>query len=326
MTLFQKLFGLKPMGPAGDSDGGGGGVVDRGDDFQSTEADVVTTPETTDEDDLKLATGEEDPPRDETGKFAKKEKDPEGATIPKSRFDSAVQKERERAEIAERKLAELAAQNGQVQRDKSFEAAFEEVKELRAQERKAMIQGDDEKAAALSEQADRLTFKLASASANDKAEAARSMALDDMRLEVALDNIEATYPELDENSPEFNQEVSDDVVDKQRGYMEREHLPRAKALLKAVNYVMGKRTAAAPEAAPAAGLRAATTGQDRKTAAVTKNLAAAGRQPASTKPLGADSDKHGQTAPMPDASQMSFSDFSALPEATKAKMRGDFVQ
>ena len=51
----------------------------------------------------------------------------------------------------------------------------------------------------------------------------------------------------------------------------------------------------------------------------------AARQPASTKPVGADSDKHGQTKDIPEASQMTFAEFSALPDATKSKMRGDYV-
>ena len=73
------------------------------------------------------------------------------------------------------------------------------------------------------------------------------------------------------------------------------------------------------------GLSRADKGTDRKEAAVAKNLDAANRQPASTKKAGADSDKHGQTAPTPEADQMTYEEFSALPDSTKAKMRGDFV-
>lgn len=54
----------------------------------------------------------EDPPRDESGKFAKKERQADIDTevrIPKSRFDEQVAKERERAEAAERRAAEAEA-------------------------------------------------------------------------------------------------------------------------------------------------------------------------------------------------------------------------
>jgi hypothetical protein len=59
----------------------------------------------------------------------------------------------------------------------------------------------------------------------------------------------------------------------------------------------------------------------RKEAAVAKNLDAARRQPASTHLVGADSDKFGQTAKLPSAGDMTFEEFSALPEKTKAQYR-----
>ena len=118
------------------------------------------------------------------------------------------------------------------------------------------------------------------------------------------------------------------MLDKQRGYMERERLSPSKALLKAVQYVMKRAQPAPADAKPAeekGGLSRADKGTDRKEAAVAKNLDAANRQPASTKKAGADSDKHGQTAPTPEAEQLTYEEFSALPDSTKAKMRGDFV-
>ncbi len=328
MPLYQKLFGLNLMAPAGDGEGGGG-AADRGDDWTPTttapaaEEEVVTTVD----DDVKVATGEtttEEPPRDATGKFAPKAKD-EGATIPKARFDSAVQKERDRAETAERLLAEATRANQQIQRNADVGQLEAKVQELRSAERKATIDNDEEKAAQLSAEADRLNRQIAIQQAGDMSMAAKDQALEGMRMELAIENIEANYPQLDENSEEFDQDITDDVLDKQRGYMDRERLSASKALLKAVKYVMGRQAAVAAEEPAKTGLSAASKGQDRKTAAVAKNLDAATRQPASTKPVGADSDKHGQTKDIPEASQMTFAEFSALPDATKSKMRGDYV-
>lgn len=334
MTLYHKLFGLNLMNPAGEADGGGG-AVDRGDDWVA-EAETGAAPvETAEEDDLEVATGKaeeapaDEPPRDAGGKFAKKEKAAdEGATIPKSRFDSAVLKERERAEAAERRLAEVERQQGQINRDMDFDKAFNDVKALRAQERKALIDGDEEKAAQLSEQADRLNFQLATARASDISAAAKDQVLEQMRMDLAVESIEENYPVLDEKSEEFDQDITDDVLDKQRGYMDRERLPASKALMKAVKYVMGRLAVPVPAPEPdtgKTGLSAAAKGVDRKTAAVGKNLDAARRQPASNKTLGADSDKYGQNAPLPSADEMSYEEFSALPESVKAKMRGDLV-
>jgi hypothetical protein len=328
MTLYHKLFGLNLMNAAGEADGGGG---DRGDDWVASDDTVVTEVVDTTADDLAVATGQpadtgtDDTPRDAGGKFTKKEKSDEGATIPKSRFDSAVMKERERAETAERRLAEVERQQGQINRNMDFDKAFDEVKNLRALERKAMIQGDDEKAAQLSEQADRLNFQLATARAGDISAATREQTLEQMRMDLAVENIESTYPALDENSEEFDQDVTDDVLDKQRGYIERERLSPSKALMKAVKYVMGRLAQEPVTETGKTGLSNAAKGVDRKTAAVAKNLDAARRQPAGSKSLGADSDKFGQNAPIPSADEMTYDEFAALPESVKAKMRGDLV-
>ena len=328
MTLYQKLFGLNLMNPAGDGTGGGASA-DRGDDWTPTTEvpPAETPPEVPADDDLKVATGEppEEPARDAAGKFAPKPKGDEGATIPKARFDSAVQKERERAETAERLLAEATKANNQIQRNADVTKLEADVSELREQEHKALIQGDSAKARELAAEADRLNRQIAIQQAGDMTAAAKDAALESMRMELAVENIEANYPQLDENSEEFDQDITDDVLDKQRGYMERERLSPSKALLKAVKYVMGRQAPAAAEEPAKTGLSAASKGQDRKTAAVAKNLDAAARQPASTKPVGADSDKHGQTKDIPEASQMTFAEFSALPDATKSKMRGDYV-
>lgn len=329
MTLYQKLFGLNLMNPAGDGTGGGASA-DRGDDWTPTTEvpPAETPPAETVEDDLKVATGEppEEPARDAAGKFAPKPKGDEGATIPKARFDSAVQKERERAETAERLLAEATKANNQIQRNADVTKLEADVGELREQEHKALIQGDSAKARELAAEADRLNRQIAIQQAGDMTAAAKDQALEGMRMELAIENIETNYPQLDENSEEFDQDITDDVLDKQRGYMERERLSPSKALLKAVKYVMGRQApVAAAEEPVKTGLSAASKGQDRKTAAVAKNLDAATRQPASTKPVGADSDKHGQTKDIPEASQMTFAEFSALPDATKSKMRGDYV-
>ena len=332
MNLYQKLFGLNLMNPAGDGTGGGGASADRGDDWTPTTEvpPAETPPAETIEDDLKVATGEPpeepaEPVRDAAGKFAPKPKGDEGATIPKARFDSAVQKERERAETAERLLAEATKANNQIQRNANVSQLEAKVQELRAAERKATIDNDEEKAAQLSSEADRLNRQIAIQQAGDMTAAAKDAALESMRMELAVENIETNYPQLDENSEEFDQDLTDDVLDKQRGYMERERLSPSKALLKAVKYVMGRAAAPAVTETAKTGLSAASKGQDRKSAAVAKNLDAAARQPASTKPVGADSDKHGQTKDIPEASQMTFAEFSALPDATKSKMRGDFV-
>ena len=153
---------------------------------------------------------------------------------------------------------------------------------------------------------------------------AKEQAREEIRWEMTVESIEKQYAALDETSEEFDQDLTDEVVDRMNGLISRERLPRSQALLKAVKLVMERR-APTDEPAEGKGLRSAGKEEDRKEAAVKKNLEAANRQPASAKKVGADSDKHGQTGSIPNAEDMTFEEFSALPEATRAKMRGDFV-
>ena len=338
MTLYHKLFGHICRKPLEDGEGGMGGAADRGDTFAPTDdvGEKADSQESTD-DDLKTALGKDgddaddsdkgEQARDEKGKFVKKDKSEDEPRIPKSRYDEQIRKEREARELAERKLAEIEQQRQQVARGADITKLEEQVRELRTQERKALISGDDEKAAQLSEQADRLNRQIAIEQTRDMTAAAKEQAREEIRMELTIERIETEYPQLDEKSEEFDQELTDDVLDKQRGYMERERLSPSQALLKAVKYVMSRTKPVTEEKQETekGGLSRADKGTDRKEAAVAKNLDAANRQPASTKKAGADSDKHGQTAPTPEAEQLTYEEFSALPDSTKAKMRGDFV-
>lgn len=333
MNLYRKLFGLNLMKPLDDGDSAGaGGTADRGDNFDAGEAAGAQSKAEASEGDVKIATGEDDngedgkddkgkQARDENGKFTKKDRE---TTIPKSRFDEQVRKERERADAAERRLAEIEQQRQQVARGVDIGKLEDEVKELRAKERKALIAGDDKTATEMSEQADRLNRQIAIEQARDMTAAAKESAREEIRWDMTLESIEKQYPALDETSSDFDQELSDDVIDAMNGIMRRERLPRSQALVKAVQKVM-ERSQTVEKQEEGKGLRSAGKEEDRKEAAVKKNVDAANRQPASTKKVGADSDKHGQNKEVPNADDLTFEEFSALPETTKAKMRGDFV-
>lgn len=325
MTLYHKLFGLQLMAPAGEEGGGGGGEADRGDDFvPAGEEDSGSAGDSEvggpDEDERVIE--EVITPRAPDGKFTKREKLDEEVKIPKSRFDNAVAKERARAEAAERRLAEIEAERGQIQRTVDISKAEQDVRDLRAQERKALLQGDDEKAAALSDQADRLNRQIAIAQAKDMSAADKSTALEEMRMELVVERIIEQYPELDEKNDAFDQDLVDEVNDKQVGLMARQRMSPSKALAEAVRYVMRNRAA---ESVDEKGKALGAPVKGRKEAAVAKNLDAARRQPASTRQVGADSDKFGQTGKLPAVDDMTYEEFSALPEKTKAQMRGDYL-
>lgn len=334
MRLYTLLFG-RLMKPLDDDTGAGGGAggeaTDRGDNFTATTDDKAAGTSEASEDDVKVATGETgeeddkgEQPRDEHGKFAKKE-DKESQFVPKARFNEAVQREREAREAAERELAEIRRQQQAVSRGADIGKLEEQVRELRAQEHEALITGDKKLAAELTEKADRLNRQIAIEQSRDMSVAAKEAAREEIRWDMTLERIEEQYPALNEKAEEFDQELTDDVVDKMNGYMQRERLPRSEALLKAVKYVMSRQTAPAPEAKDGGKGLDRGKPQERKEAAVSKNLEASKRQPASLDKVGGDTDKSGKQGPAPEVDQMTYEDFNALPETTKAKMRGDYV-
>ena len=132
------------------------------------------------------------------------------------------------------------------------------------------------------------------------------------------------YPVLNDQSEQYDDDITEFVLSKQRALMARENLTPSVALKRAAEEVMKRFVA--PETKPeVTGLDAAAEVTERKQAQVAKNLDTARRQPPSMKDTGLDSDKAGQTTQLPDAAKMTEAEFSALPETVKARMRGDII-
>jgi len=322
-----------------DENGGGGAPVDRGDNFTpANPAPAEPAAPIVDEQsageqpsaDEQQPTGETPPdetPRDSNGKFTKKERD-DGPTIPKARFDEQIAKERTAREAAERRANELESSIIKANRDLDVEKAENDVADLRKQERKALLDGDEDKAAQLSTQADLLNRQIAIAQSQSMTAQAKEDALEDMRMELTIERMEEKYPQLRTGEEGYDQDLVDDILDKQDGLMRRERLSPSRALAKAVESVMKRQEKAhddtdKDERTGLAAAAAVTT--DRKAASVARNVDAATRQPSPLKDAGLDADKAGQTKPIPSATTMSLEELMALPETTRAKMRGDMV-
>lgn len=327
MRIHNQFYSLMDTADGGD---GGGAAVDRGDDFVPTldddevvaaanataEAERVAAEET-----AAAALLAEAPPRDETGKFAKKEKD-DGPLIPKARFDEQLGKERSAREAAERRTAELEAAVVRNAQTLDIEKSVAEVVALRKQERQAMLDGLEDRAAELSSAADDLNRRIATAEAAALAAQGQGQTLEEMRMEMTIERIEDAYPMLRPGDDAYDEDVVNDILDKQRGLMERERLSPSKALAKAAASIMSRRIESEPTTDPKLGLAAADT---RKQEAVAKNLNADKRQPGSLKEVGLASDAAGQTKAIPAAKDLTLAELEALPESTRAKMRGDFL-
>lgn len=328
MRLYEKLFGRVLRSEFEDGSDLGG---DRGDSFTPTD-DKAPEPEkvveeekvesAADEDAEDEDEGEEEPTRDDKGRFAKKDDNTkkDEPRIPKARFDEAVNKERERVAALERQLAELQAAQAQVKKQEDTAKLDAEIDDLEKQRAKLLLDGEAEKAAEIASVIRAKERQLAIEESRSMSAQAKEQAREEIRMELTVEKIEAEYPALNPEADEFDEDLVELVLSKQRTLMQKENLSPSKALAKAATSVMGRFGAKAEEPEQK-GLKKDV--EDRKQAQVKKNIETAKKQPASMKESGLDSDKMGDKAI--DIANMSFEEFEALPEATRAKLRGDFA-
>lgn len=331
MNIHHLIFGTRYRSP---EDDGGSGTVDRGDSLDdesvataAAEAAAVAEKAAADKaaekeilDDVAAKKDEEEQPRDKDGKFAKKDEEPR---IPKSRFDEQIGKERSAREAAERRVAEMEQQLKQVSRTEDAEKLEGEIVELEKTHTKLLLDGEAEKAAEAMRQIRMKERQIAIGEATHMSAQAKDEAREEIRMDIAIERLQSEYPALDSENEAYDETLVQMTLAMQRQLMETERLPGSRALVKAAATVMERfsRGAAAEKSSDAAGLGAAKV-TDRKAEQVAKNLDTSKRQPGSTKDVGVDSDKIGTKTAI-DVSQLSFEEFKALPESTKAKLRGD---
>lgn len=295
--------------------------MDRGDnvapeeEVEAPEAPEAEAPEESSEE--AVSESEDDQPRDEQGRFAKKETQ----MVPKARFDEALIKERSAREAAEARLREIEAQQAQIRRSDDARALEAEINELEKQHSRLLIDGESDKAAEVMAQIRRMERQINIAEAQNMSATAKEQAREEIRMELTVEKLEAEYPALNPDSETYDDTLVEFVLAKQQALMQKERMGASAALARAATEVMA-RFGASPAQVPEKGLKQPV--EDRKGQQVKKNLEAAKRQPPNLKDTGVDSDKLGEKA-LPDITNMSYDEFDALPESTKAKLRGDFV-
>lgn len=261
----------------------------------------------------------EEKPRDDKGRFE--------AKIPKSRFDEAVNKERSAREAAEQRLAalekQLAESTKQVEQSKQIGELEDKASVLSKQHAQLLVDGDVDQAAEVMKQIRSIDRQIAKAEMTTETQRATAATLESEKVDLAIAQLEAEHAVLNPDSDTFDPALANFVLSEQRRLMSEQGLPPSKALIKAGNDVVARFVA--PKVDPEPEKKGLKNETDRKTEQVKKNLDADKRQPASLKDAGIDSDKAGQNKPTPDPRMLSQEEFDALPESTKAKMRGDFL-
>lgn len=320
--LQMRLF----RNPDPDDTGGG---EDRGDDFVPTDDEVVVVPPKKDE---PKAEPKEEPKKDEPAKEEPKvdettKDDTKGKIIPRDRHEAILARERARREAAEAEIARF--QGARVVTQTNTEIATREAKvlDLDKQYAKQMSDGETDKAVETMREIRKLDREIASLDSQSKIAVAEARAVETTRFNIALDRIENTYPELNEDHADFDQETYDETVELMNAYKAAGKTP-TEALQKAVKMVLGAKTAsqkAALTVTPRVDpdkVEGDKVRGDRKAAAIDKALDAANKSPGTaTAKAGINSTADGITAK--DIVKMSDARFAKLTEDELKKARGD---
>jgi len=141
-------------------------------------------------------------------------------------------------------------------------------------------------------------------------------------LQQAANAMEDAYPVFDRNSDDFNEDMTNEVVELRDAFMMKGY-EAVDALSKAVKYVVKDHDLdQAQESAPSLAGKAQKSDElAKKRAQVSKKLKAAEAQPPELP--GESSSNHGEKAL--DLSSMTEEEFDALPEATLKRLRGDIL-
>lgn len=336
------------MAPAGDADqGGAGGVVDRGDDWTSTDDvkkpdvkpdttqakpdDTQAKPDTTQADASLRAGGDEDdvdpdnPDKGSDGKATKAD-----ARIPLSRHKEILEAERGRREALEQQLSKF--QQGQ-----QVAATNDEITQLEdkliakeTEYNKAMADGEIDKANALMREIRTMDRDITGKRMAMDIQAAEARAVERVRYDTLVERMEEAYPQLNPDDDNFDKAKTSEVLELKAAYQATGYTP-SQALQKAIKLVMPPKTKAqeaAAETTPRVSAEDAAKAKAEARAAEQrkKNADVAGKQPPVTTKVGQDHDKLGGQISAKDVLKMSQDDFMKLDEKTLAAMRGDELE
>ena len=340
---IQQLISRGYWAPAGDdgaAGGGGGGAddkkeppVDRGDDVKSPldnagKGDKLDP----DEDDKSKDKGDKaDPDKEgeetaeekaERERLEAEEEKKKRIRIPKSRFDEALGKAKQREQALLDEIEKLKGGQQASATAKAVKDMRAKIDELQDKYEDLILDGKKDEARKVRRQVDELREDLTEYQTNTKSEAARKAAIDEMSYNAQLAGYEAKYPALNPEHEDFDEDKTDEVATLLNAFVKAGQ-KRADALAKAVKYVLG--------APPAVG----KGGDDDKAKELTDQRAAEARkkaadankkQPPDGKNVGLDSDKAGGgKGGDVDIMRLSQDKFAKLDEETLSKLRGDDV-
>ena len=327
---IQQLISRGYWAPAGDDGAAGGGGsgasdADRGDDVKSPldgagkgdKLDPDEDDKSKDKDDLDKEGEETEEEKAERLKAEEAAEKAKRIRIPKSRFDEALGKAKQREaalleEIEKLKGGQQASATAKAVRDMRTE-----IDKLQDKYEDLILDGKKDEARKIRKQVDAMREDLVEYQTSVKSDAARKAAVDELSYNAQLAGFEAKYPALNPEHEDFDEDQTNEVATLLNAFV-KSGTKRADALAKAVKYVLGN----PPEQKVSDAAKALAEERARK--AREKAAEANTKQPPNTTKVGLDSDKAGKGGEQGiDVMRLSQDKFAKLDEETKAKLRGD---
>lgn len=341
---IQQLISRGYWAPAGDDGaagggGGGGGAddknppVDRGDDFKSPLDNAGKGDKLDDEDDKSKDKGdkadlgkegeETEEEKAERLRLEAEEEKKKRIRIPKSRFDEALGKAKQREQALLDEIEKLKGGQQASATAKAVREMRDDIEKLQDKYEDLILDGKKDEARKVRRQVEELRDELSEYQTNTKSEAARKAAIDEMSYNAQLAGYEAKYPALNPEHEDFDEDKTDEVATLLNAFVKAGQ-KRADALAKAVKYVLGTPPAAGKSGDD--GDKAKELADQRAADARKKAAEANKKQPPNGKDVGLDSDKAGGgKGGDVDVLRLSQDKFAKLDEETKAKLRGDTI-
>ena len=290
-------------------------------DDDDNEEDEAEIEEEQEEDNSEQAETEEEAVLEETEAEVEEEPEPEAKKkqpmVPKSRLDEVLEKVRQQ----QKQLDDLKQQQ-EVVENAPEPYAFDE-KELEYQQH--VLDGESDKAAALRKEIRNAERAQLEYDMEQKMGQKVVQNQQEMALAQAASEMEKNFPVFDQNSPDFNAEYTQEVVELRDAFIIQGH-DAVTALTKATDFVVKDRNLvvnddATPALAKTQAPKAEKTDDTKKRREVSRKLKAAESQPPDMP--GESSASRGEESVNLD--NLTEEEFNALPDATLKRLRGDLV-
>lgn len=230
--------------------------------------------------------------------------------VPKSRLDEVLAKQK----ALQKQLDEINQSKQELENAPEYDFAAKE-----AEYQQLVLDGEADKAVNLrneirNAEKDQFMFEVQQKMGQTVQQSQEVTALQTKAAE-----IEAKFSVLNENSADFNADLQNEVIELRNAFMTQGYAP-ADALEKATNYTLAAKapTLLQPEPVVSTSKVDNKVVEKKKVANINKKLQAAESQPPEMKGEGARGEKK------IDLNVLSDDEFSALPEETLRRLRGDF--